>query len=484
MIQIARKQIAGVVLAGALVAASLPSAQIAFAETNDPGETNSIFVPLVNNRHWPANPFGFETSRIPESGLQTRARELNSRWIRLNGVSWMSVQPNQGDPYNWTALAHFESELLASNRLGLTPIVTINRSPRWATIIPDACGAIRADRFSDFANFMEALVARYSQAPFNVKYWEMFNEVDVEFQDVPLKDHVIGCWGDRNDPYFGGRHYGNMLKVVTPAIKRADPEAKVLAGALILIRPNTQWQYVGKPENFLPGVLEAGAAPYFDILSFHAHGWYWFWPLQDNGPTDDWTPYGSTIDAKATFFKQILSRYGVSKPLFMNESAFICPDINDEYRAKCTNPPASFFDEQANYVIRGYSASLVAGVSMIAWYTLDEQGWGSSGLLDPQLNPRPVFRAYHTLIDQLNGAALPGTAANYGDGVRGWRFRVGSNYVDVVYASFVGTKAISWPAASHIAMFDRFGQPLQPGFTNGNASYNVTTQPVFIHRKP
>lgn len=485
MNQTARKNITSALIAGALfVAASLPFPHIANAESTGPGANQSIFIPVVNNRFWPASPFGFETSRIAESAFQTRAQELTPRWIRLNGVSWMNVQPNQGDPYNWAALAGFENELLASNRLGLTSIVTINRSPRWATVIADACGAIRADRFTDFANFMEALVARYSQAPFNVKYWEMFNEVDVEFQDVPLKDHVIGCWGDRNDPYFGGRHYGNMLKVVTPAIKRADPAAKVLAGAFILIRPNTQWQYVGKPENFLPGILEAGAAPYFDILSFHSHGWYWFSPVQDNGPNDDWTAYGSTVDAKANFFKQVLNRYGVSKPLFMDESAFICPDINDEYRAKCANPPASFFDEQANHVIRGYSASLVAGVSMIAWYTLDEQGWGSSGLLDPQLNPRPVFRAYQTLINQLNGAELPGTAVNYAAGVRGWRFRVGSNYVDVVYASFVGSKTINWPAASHIAMYDRFGQSVQPGFSNGNAIFNVTTQPVFIHRKP
>lgn len=473
-------------IAGALVAiASLPiNQQTAHAEPDNPGSTSTVYVPLINQKHWPDNPFGFETHRMSESVLHDRARALNVGWVRLNSVSWWSVQPNQGDAYNWSALATFESEVLAGNKLGLTPIVTINRSPRWATMFPDACSPIRGDRFADFANFMEALVARYSKPPYNVKYWELFNEVDAEFADVPLKDHVIGCWGDRNVKYFGGMHYGNMLKAVTPAIKRADPASKVLAGAFILIRPNTQWPYIGKPEEFLSGMLEVGAAPYFDILSFHSHGWYWFSPVQDNGPNDDWTLYGSTVDAKANFFKQILNRYGVTKPMFMDESAFICPDITEEYRAKCSNPPAEFFDEQANHVVRGYTASLAAGVNMIAWYTLDEQGWGNSGLLDTQLNPRPVYRAYQALINQVNGAQLPPVAVDYGEGVRAWRFNLGSHFVDVVYASFVGAKNIAWPASSHIAMYNRFGEALLPGFSGGNATYAVTTQPIFIHRKP
>lgn len=483
----AHKNVARAILACALfVSFALPQQHAAVAESNGPSGPSSdfkTFIPVLNNQYWPASPFGIETAGIAEPVIQSRTRELGTRWIRLNGVSWMSVQPNQGDPYNWAALANFENQLLNSVKMGLTPIVTINRSPRWATVIPDACGAVREDRFGDFANFMEALVTRYSKAPFNVKYWEMFNEVDVEYQEVPLVDHVIGCWGDRNDPFYGGRHYGNMLKAVTPAIKRADSEAKVLAGAFILIRPNTQWQYVGKPENFLPGVPEAGAAPYFDILSFHSHGWYWFSPFEDNGPGNDWTPYGSTVDAKARFFKKILDRYGVSKPLFMDESAFICPDVPTQAEA-CKNPPPEFFDSQANYVIRGYSASLEAGVSMIAWYTIEEQGWGSSGLMDTSLNPRPVFKAYQTLMRQLAGAALPPTAVNYGAGVQGWRFRVGNHFVDVVYASFIGAKNISWPAASHIAMYDRFGQSINPGFSGGNATYTVSLEPVFIHRAP
>jgi hypothetical protein len=33
---------------------------------------------------------------------------------------------------------------------------------------------------------------------------------------------------------FGGEYYGNMLKIVYPAIKSADPQAQVLVGGLLL----------------------------------------------------------------------------------------------------------------------------------------------------------------------------------------------------------------------------------------------------------
>ena len=46
-----------------------------------------------------------------------------------------------------------------------------------------------------------------------------------------------GCWGVRTDPYYGGRAYGDMLKVVYPAIKASNPAVQVLHGSLLLDRP-------------------------------------------------------------------------------------------------------------------------------------------------------------------------------------------------------------------------------------------------------
>ncbi len=97
---------------------------------------------------------------------------------------------------------------------------------------------LRADQsrqYGRFAAFLSEVVKRYSQPPYNVRYWEIGNE-----PDTPIgPDSGFGCWGVNGDPYFGGGAYGNMLKAVYPAIKAANPQVQVLNGSLLLDRPNT-----------------------------------------------------------------------------------------------------------------------------------------------------------------------------------------------------------------------------------------------------
>lgn len=469
-------------MAGILITfAALPASHFARAESDGP-ISNHLYLPLVNHRHPQSNPFGFESAALAYSGFAMRAGELKGQWIRLNGISWRDVQPLQGGDYNWPALAGFEQELLAIAQLGLKPIVVVDDAPRWATVVASSCAAIRTDRFDDFAHFMSALAARYSAQPYNVHHWELGNEVDTDPTLVPV-DAIFGCWGDRNDPFYGGRHYGNMLKVVTPAIKRADSQARVLAGGLMVSAVNSETPDVGKPEKFLNGVLEAGAAPFFDIISFHGHTAYYGAPYEDNRPGNQWITYGSALDAKANFIKSILRSYGVSKPLFLDEASYTCPDW-ESMRAICDNPPAQFYDEQANFVIRGYTTALSAGVEAVIWYTLEGPGWQYTGLLDSNQKPQPVFQAYKTLIEQVTGATLPPVSVEYGEGVRGWRYDMGDHVIDVVYTAYVGTKTISWPATSHVAVFSRFGLLLTPNYAGDRAVFAATNQPIFIHRKP
>lgn len=477
-----RRLVVSVIAASLLVVLAARPASLANAETAGPPDGSKLFLPIVNHRFPQSNPFGFESTALANGGFSSRAGELKGRWIRLNGISWRDVQPSQKNLVNWPALAGFEQELRAISQLGMTPIVVVDDAPAWATVFPSSCAAIRAEYFTVFAGFMAELAARYSLPPYNVHYWELGNEVDTDPTLVPV-DSVFGCWGDRNDPFYGGRHYGNMLKVVTPAIKRVDSNAKILTGGLMVSSPNSQTPDIGKPEKFLSGILEAGAAPYFDIVSYHGHTGYYGGPYEDNRPGNPWAAYGSALDAKANFIKSILRSYGIVKPLFLDEASYTCPDW-ESMQAICENPPAQFYDEQANFVIRGYSTALSAGVEAVVWYTLEGPGWQNTGLLDGSQTPRPVFQAYKTLIEQVTGATLPPTSVDYGEGVRGWRYDMGSYVVDVVYASYAGAKAISWPAASHIAIFGRFGQALTPNFAGDRAYFAVTNQPIFIHRKP
>ena len=85
-------------------------------------------------------------------------------------------------------------------------------TPAWAQKYPGvACGPISEDALDDFAEFMAALVSRYSQPPYNVRYWEIGNEPDIDRTLVDSQS-IYGCWGEKDDPYYGGKYYGEMLK--------------------------------------------------------------------------------------------------------------------------------------------------------------------------------------------------------------------------------------------------------------------------------
>jgi hypothetical protein len=146
------------------------------AETNIDGTT--VYLPVVMKNYPWISPFGVETQNYLTEGslLLQRASELDARWVRLNHkISWMDLQPNEGGPINWGLLATFEDQLRALKVAGITPIVIVNDFPRWATVYPSSCAALRTDKLNTFANFMKELVKRYSASEFDVHNWEIGN---------------------------------------------------------------------------------------------------------------------------------------------------------------------------------------------------------------------------------------------------------------------------------------------------------------------
>ena len=93
----------------------------------------------------------------------------------------------------------------------------------------------------------------------------------------------FGCWGDLDDPYYGGRYYSEMLKVAYPTIITADPNAQVMVGGLLLecdpVNPPEVTSGSGElkdctSDKFLEGILENDGGEYFDGVSVHAYDFY------------------------------------------------------------------------------------------------------------------------------------------------------------------------------------------------------------------
>ena len=81
---------------------------------------------------------------------------------------------------------------------------------------------LAAPALDAFAGFMRDLVARYSVPPYNIKYWEIWNEEDVD-PSLVGPTSGFGCWGDATDPYYGGGGYAEFTCVpARNAIKMPD----------------------------------------------------------------------------------------------------------------------------------------------------------------------------------------------------------------------------------------------------------------------
>jgi hypothetical protein len=304
-----------------------------------------------------------------------------------------------------------EKELVFAAEAGLTPMVIVDNHPTWATeyVYPDGttisptCGPLKEAHFDAYAAFLSALVNRYKDPPYNVKYWELGNEVDVDPTLLSSElQELFGCWGDLDDPYYGGRHYGAMLNVVTPAIKAADPQATVMIGGLLLDSPDSAASDpgMGTPERFLEGILEAGAASNFDVVPFHAYPFFQGSGVDPDLENNKWAEQGGMIRGKAQFLRNVMQRYGVEKPLFLNEASLLL------YQSDPTAPlpeedelPDGFLQAQADHVVRLMDRAREMNIDVVCWYTMHGPGWRSGGLLSGTQEPRPVYNAYQAYIE-------------------------------------------------------------------------------------
>jgi hypothetical protein len=409
-------------------------------------------------------------------------------------ISWRELQPNPGDEINWELLASFEEELRNLRSANITPVVIIKDSPHWALVPnvrqdgkPTSCGPIDELYFDEFADFVRQLVERYKTPEFNLHTWELGNEPDIDPDSVQI-DSIFGCWGNSDDPLYGGEHYGDMLKYITPVIKAADPTANVWIGGLLLDSPNTAFP-IGKPELFLKGILESGAAPYFDVVPYHSYigyneaftGDY----ERDNNPK--WDAWGGIIVGKAKYLRQLMSEYGVQKPLYVNEMSQFCYEDPD-------NPPPTptcmagltdeqlepYYESQANFLVRSKVRGLSENLKGFAWYELGGPGWRNGGLLKSDQTPRPVYTAYQQLAHQLDKTSYI-APVDYGSSIEAYAFKRGSEQVHVLWTGTTDSSTEIPVPSGFIEAYTKDGTPLPPP---SNGLLPVGFSPIYIILSP
>jgi hypothetical protein len=439
-----------------------------------PSETPTIPLPTPTTLvEIPEPSMGVEAHSMRPSVLaafQTAGLE----WTRRNAFFWSSVEPVEGQR-NWGSVASLENDLSNSSKQGIHTILIVLSTPLWAQqIYGHPCGSIKEDKLEAFAAFMKDLVTRYSVPPFNVKYWEIGNEPDVD-PSLVSPDSLFGCWGDQNDPYYGGGAYGKMLKAVYPAIKAADPDAKVLNGGLLLDCDPTH-----PPEGkdckaslFFKGMLESGAADYFDIVSLHGYSYFTnSWENIEN--SSPWVERGGAVMGKVSYIREVMQEYNVEKPIFMTEGSLLCPDGNTKF---CRPPSDPFYEQQANYVVRLYVRNWAAGIAGTIWYDFEGPGWRYAGMLDGYQNPKPDYKALKFLLAELQGASFRREVPVNKD-VQIYEFGLPEKRVWVLWPAGDNPQEINTPSDS-LQVLDIYGNALP-----SVGSTLQITNPIYIELKP
>jgi len=435
-----------------------------------------IHLPLVLNGYPPPPTiFGIQMDSVTEAGGLSKIAEAKASWVGGIGVSWAAVEPNPG-ARNWIALAGQEQQMQDVTGKGLTPIVNARYTPGWAQLYPGySCGPMRQEYFDEFAAFMRDLVARYSVPPYNVKYWEIWNEPDIDHSLVP-GDSGYGCWGNPSDSSYGGGYYAEMLKVVYPQIKAADPQAQVLVGGLLLDcdpRPGAGCAMVENsnlPPKFLEGILINNGSPFFDGVSFHAYDYYQGQSGQYYNPnwSSAWNSTGPVFIAKAQFIQSLLSQYGASGKFLMDtESALLCDS--------CSND-STFETTKAYYVAQAYAAAIAQGLRANLWYSV--LGWRNSGLLNADLSSRPAYTAFQFGRNEVRDAGFVREITEYAR-VKGYEFNRGDRRIWLLW-SLDGISHPVTPSPAPLVACDAQGLCT----TNPSLPIAVTLNPLYLEFNP
>ena len=176
---------------------------------------------------------------------------------------------------------------------------------------------------------------------------------------------------------------------------------------------------------------------------------------------------------KAKFLRQLMSQYGVEKPLIINEIGFMCREWEG-----CNPTADKFLEAQADFLVRTLTRALSVKVMGYAWYTLNGPGWENSALLDQNQEPRRSYIAYQHISQLLQNTKYISTV-NYGSDIEAYAFKRGSEQVHVLWTRTDTLSQIAKPTG-FIEAFEWDGKPL----TSSNGLLTVGFNPIYIIVSP
>lgn len=250
-------------------------------------------------------------------------------WIKRR-INWAEVDTNGWQKDDRDLMLAGEHSLL----------LTVHNAPADFLIEPGrACGAIKPEAWSAYADFIITVIDRYWSA--NRQMWiELWNEPDVTGSPFP---DLFGCWP------ADGKLYGQMAGKVYKIVKRARPKVLIFGGALSQI-----------------GSF-AYRVPKCDGISYHSY------PKEQGGSTGMTSTRLKAEQLKAMGHKNIL----LSETSLLGSGSLAHQELQRQY-----------FE---------YLMCLRNLLTGVFWYTLAYNGWENSDMIAKE-GPKPVWYRYMEML--------------------------------------------------------------------------------------
>jgi hypothetical protein len=209
-------------------------------------------------------PFGFYGVMWDGDIATAPAKQQDRQWALMarSGVesvrtvfSWALAQPTADGPLDFTDT---DRKVAMASRHGVALLPVVLYTPHWAARSPDTFGST-PKYASDYAAFMRQLVLRYGprgsfwgenpklpRRP--IRDWQLWNEPHFDFYW-----HVPGA-----DKTQWASEYVELLRQARPAIKQADPGARIVLAGLA----DASWR-------IMAGLYRAGVQGNFDVATVH-----------------------------------------------------------------------------------------------------------------------------------------------------------------------------------------------------------------------
>jgi len=309
-----------------------------------------------------------------EPAALAQATALGAHWVRVF-APWPDLEPAPGvHSAGW--LGQYD-RLLSSLPKGDHAIVDFVDTPSW-----ESGSAAPNTPPSNPADYAGALAYLAGQWKGKVAAYEIWNE-----EDAPL------WWAGAPDPAA----YTRLLQAAYPAVKSADPAAKVVLGGL-----------TGNDYDYLEGVYQAGGKGYFDAVGVHTdtacdvNSPFSF--LRDNDGQIDQDSFIGYREVHATEVAN-----GDKVPIWMTEMSWRTTSAECSEGAFAGQKPEGVSEgQQAEYLTQAYHCLAQAPyVKLGLWYPIDDEGAVDSGLERANHSHKPSYAAMRRYIrhgDRMKGA--------------------------------------------------------------------------------